>query len=181
VHTDELDSPVLLERKDLNAFMREAVSSHQRTFNVHDVLGNFPLDCKGRIINRELVIWKNHFRDADGQLVNQKGYLVNEKTGSIRSRYTYEDLFMPLVCSTDECGEVPMPYRIEKWNFNPHKIMGNFDFDEKFNQPVFFRNKYRQLTDKNFRPVNKSGLLINEQNQVIDNDGHVKFNKEMLT
>jgi len=63
---------------------------------VHEVLGNFPLDNKGRIINRKEVIRRNKFRDMDSQLVNEKGYLINEQTGAIRSRFTYEDLFMPI-------------------------------------------------------------------------------------
>jgi hypothetical protein len=149
---------------------------------VHEVLGNFPLDSKGRIIDAKKVIWKNQFRDYDSQLVNEKGYLINEKTGAIRSRFTYEDLFMPTMGgSNHDFGELPMPYRIEKWNFNPHKIMGSFDYDRKSKKPIFLKNKYDQFTDKNFRPVNQGGLLINKNEAIIDNEGHVKFNKEMLT
>jgi len=28
----------------------------------------------------------------------------------------------------DEKGEVPSPFNIEKYNFNPHNIMGDFDY-----------------------------------------------------
>jgi len=28
----------------------------------------------------------------------------------------------------DERGEVPAPFCIEKYNFNPHNIMGDFDY-----------------------------------------------------
>jgi len=28
----------------------------------------------------------------------------------------------------DERGEVPAPFSLEKYNFNPHQIMGDFDY-----------------------------------------------------
>jgi hypothetical protein len=28
----------------------------------------------------------------------------------------------------DERGEVPAPFCIEKYNFNPHNLMGDFDY-----------------------------------------------------
>jgi hypothetical protein len=61
---------------------------------------------------------------------------------------------MPISDRGEDFGDLPMPYRLEKWNFNPHKIMGNFDFDQKTKKPIFLKNKYGQLTDKNFRAVN---------------------------
>lgn len=78
----------------------------------------------------------------------------------------------------NEIGELPMPYRLEKYNFNPHKIMGSFDYCTKTNKPYFLRNKFNVLTDKLYRPVNKQGFLINERTDVIDNEGHVKFINE---
>jgi hypothetical protein len=98
---------------------------------VFEVLGNFALDSDGQIIDRERTIMESNFLDRDGLLVNEKGYFINELTGAIRSKYTFEDLFMPEVGSIEDLGELPMPYRLEKFNFNPHKIMGCFDFDSK--------------------------------------------------
>lgn len=80
--------------------------------------------------------------------------MLNEKTGAIRSRYTFEDMFMPITNSIKELGEIPMPYRWERWNFNPQKILGNFEFDVKSRKPVFLKNRYGQLTDKNYCCVN---------------------------
>ena len=31
----------------------------------------------------------------------------------------------------DERGEIPIPFAINRYNFNPHDIMGAFDYDEK--------------------------------------------------
>jgi len=50
----------------------------------------------------------------------------------IRSKHTYEDLFKPIDHGPD-IGEIPMPYRLEKYNFNPHEIIGNFDYFEDKN------------------------------------------------
>ena len=107
-------------------------------------------------------------------MVNEKGYLINEVTGAIRSRYTWEDLFIGEFGSLSELGELPMPYRLEKYNFNPHKISGNFDFNDK-RKPMFLQNKHKQFTDKDWKPVNKAGYLINERGDVIDKDGQVRF------
>jgi len=30
----------------------------------------------------------------------------------------------------DERGEVPAPFCIEKYNFNPHNILGDFDYSD---------------------------------------------------
>lgn len=129
VRTSEHDEPVLKERNDLETFCREKLTLNERNFHINEVLGNFPIDKFGQIINRKETIWKNHFRDLDDQLVNERGYLINEKTGAIRSRYTFEDLFMPVTSLESDLGELPMPFRMERWNFNPHRILGNFDFD----------------------------------------------------
>ena len=30
----------------------------------------------------------------------------------------------------DEKGEIPLPFTLNRFNFNPHEIIGNFDYDE---------------------------------------------------
>ena len=42
------------------------------------------------------------------------------------------------------------------------------------------KNKFGQLTDKNFRPVNKFGFLINSNEDIISDDGEIKFMNCML-
>lgn len=57
VNTDELDPVEKVEmRQDFTAWMRESVVVNQRTFNVNEVIGNFPRDPCGRIINRSEII-----------------------------------------------------------------------------------------------------------------------------
>lgn len=131
--------------------MRENSELNQRNFNINDVLGNFPRDLEGRIKDRKLIFRRN-FRDFDGQMVNERGYLINEISGAIRSRYTYEDMMIGEFGDIEELGEIPMPFRLECYNFNPHKIMGSFEYKwvEKFRKgksqktlkPHTYENKY---------------------------------------
>jgi hypothetical protein len=182
VPTSELSSiKVDLYRDDFTPFMPDSVECNQRTFNVFEVLGNFELDTSGSIKDREKVILQNNFLDYDGLLVNEKGYLINEVTGAIRSKYTYEDLFLPETGSLEDLGELPMPFKLEKFNFNPHRIMGCFYYDSKNqHKPIILKSKYNSSVDNHNRPVNQQGYLINGREDVIDNDGHVRFVKEQL-
>lgn len=103
---------------------------------------------------------------------------MNEVTGAIWSKYTYADMIMGETTNLNELGELPMPYRLEQYGFNPHKIMGCFDFYEGGGGklvPIRLTNKFGQFTDRLYRPVNMSGYLINEHEDVIDNEGRVRF------
>ena len=148
--------------------MRESSEINQRTFNENDVIGNFPRDRNGRIKmmtkikgekdriwNRKEIIYSRNFRDFDGQMVNERGYLINEVSGAIRSKYTYEDIMIGEYSNMGDLGELPMPYRLERYNFNPHQILGSFKYEEKKNgKPILLQNKFGQYTDTLFRPVN---------------------------
>ena len=187
MHTDEHEQRTLdATRKDFTAWMRENVVLHQRNFNENEVLGSFPRDGNGRIKNlenkdgervgsRRERIRRRNFRDEDGQLVNEKGYLINEVSGAIRSRYTYDDLMIGEYGTMADIGELPMPFRLERYNFNPHKILGSFEYCEKTGKPIYLKNRFGNFTDKLFRPVNRKGFLINENADIIDNDGRVCF------
>jgi hypothetical protein len=69
--------------------------------------------------------------------VNKKGYLIDQLTGNVRSRYTFDVVFQysELIGVGDEKIELPLPYRLERHNFNPHQIMGNFDYYDKSDKP----------------------------------------------
>lgn len=41
----------------------------------------------------------------------------------------------------DSDGHIPLPFRLESYNFNPHEILGNFDFDKKADKPIILKNK----------------------------------------
>lgn len=113
----------------------ESTTVHRRNFNINDINGRFKRDGAGRIINRDQVLLDLGFKDLDGKAVNEKGYLIDEFTGMIRSKHTYENLFYPIAEGPDK-GEIPMPYRLEKYNFNPHEILGNFDYAKVRDQNI---------------------------------------------
>lgn len=76
-----------------------------------------------------------------GRPVNRRGYLIDENIGCIINKdnlnlmFKREDL-------NDEDGDIPMPFKFERFNFNPHEIMGNFDHDAKNNlKPIILKNK----------------------------------------
>ena len=54
----------------------------KRRFNVNDILGDFDRDDKGNL----LILQENktgNLIDKEGNRVNEKGYLIDEKTGEI--------------------------------------------------------------------------------------------------
>lgn len=79
----------------------------------------------------------------------------------------------------EHIGELPMPYRLERHNFNPHKCLGNFDYNEN-HKPIFYKNQADFFTDKNHRIVNQSGFLKDDRGNIIDNDGQVRIFKKQL-
>ena len=101
-----------------------------RNFNENDIMGNFHRDWAGKIINQDQTLREMQFRDLDDHAVNKKGYLIDEETGDLRSKYTYE-----VVLKNDQLigldggdkYELPLPFRMERHNFNPHQCYGNFD------------------------------------------------------
>ena len=103
----------------------------------------------------------------NGRSVNNRGYIINQENGCIINKYNQNIMFKKE--DIDEDGEIPMPYVFEKFNFNPHEILGNFDFDKKTEKPIILKNKQGHLVDKNLRDVNPSGFLIDEYCNIIDN------------
>jgi len=91
------------------------------TFNIHNITGNVDLDEKGRTVpiegdNGEKV-------DKDGRKVNDKGYLV-DANGNVIEGKSKKVMFK--LDQLDEKGEIPSPFREEKYNFNPHDVTGTF-------------------------------------------------------
>ena len=98
-------------------------------------MGKFKRDWDGSIKGQIQRQFKgtNIFHDEDGNIVNEKGYLMDPDTGDIRSRYTFETVFKKHELIGQNQSEVPLPYRIEKFNFNPHECMGYFDYEQNGN------------------------------------------------
>jgi hypothetical protein len=73
--------------------------------------------------------------------------------------------------------QLPIPFRIECFNFNPHTCFGNFDFKEEEEKPILLKNQGKRI-DKNLREVNRVGWLIDDEGNIIDNIGRVRIIKQ---
>ena len=132
--------------------LENMVNPEKRRFNVNDILGDFDRDERGHPLI--LQDKKGELIDKGGHRVNEKGYLVDPKTGNIlekekgRTVFNAEDL--------DERGELPPPFNLERYNFNGHDVRGYFDRDPNGNE-IFNglkRDKQGFLNDKLGRRVN---------------------------
>ena len=100
-------------------------NAEHRTFNVHDILGELDRDDRGNI--KVLQDSQGNNVDKTGQATNARGYLQDPATGDILENHTKQKLFD--ASEINDKGEVPAPFCVEKFNFNPHDIMGDFDFN----------------------------------------------------
>ena len=120
----------------------------------------------------------SRFVDRDGNVVNERGFLIDESTGDIRPKYTYEVVFKEFnLIGVDGYPnvELPLPLRFERFNFNPHECMGNFDYDDN-DKPKILVDRHGNRIDKNLRKVNKSGWLIDkEENIIVDHESISKY------
>ena len=99
-------------------------NADNRTFNVNDILGELDRDDRGNII--VLQDSQGNNRDKTGQPTNIRGYLTDPQTGDILENHTRQKLFD--AADVDDKGEVPAPFCVEKFNFNPHNLMGDLEF-----------------------------------------------------
>jgi hypothetical protein len=80
----------------------------------------------------------------------------------------------------DERGEVPGPFCVEKYNFNPHQLMGDFDYLD--GKPQLMQTNQGFFMDKKSRRVNKNGwMCLASQGHLVDFLGRKKFDKSQLT
>lgn len=83
--------------------------------------------------------------DKDGNPTNERGYLVDPATGDVINNLNKEKMFDKE--DLDDKGEVPAPFNIEKHNFNPHEVRGDFSYDRN-EKPVISQDKNGAHTDK---------------------------------
>ena len=112
---DDLGSKFVVAQSNL-----EAPPKHEsRSFNVHDIYGDLDRDDKGNVI-------VDTHKDKSGKPVNPRGYLLDKQTGDVIENQTGRKMLT--ASQMDERGEVPAPFSFEKYNFNPHYMMGDFDY-----------------------------------------------------
>lgn len=144
-------------------------------------MGDWERDERGNIIRIQDKSGTD--KDKQGRLTNNKGYLINPRgdivegvTGKKNVMFTLEDL--------DERGELPAPFCVEKYNFNPHDMQGDldFDYDEETQQPIprLLQTKQGFFVDKRGRRINKHGWLINQNSHIADKHGRIRFDRRQL-
>ena len=152
-----------------------------RTFNVNDILGELDRDERGNII--VLQDSQGNNIDKTGQQTNIRGYLQDPSTGDILENHTKQKMFAQ--DDLDEKGEVPAPFCVEKFNFNPHDLMGDleFQYDKGTGRaiPQLLQTKQGFYVDKKGRRVNRFGWLVQGGNgHVVDKQGRKKFDRKQL-
>lgn len=160
-------------------------NADSRRFNECDIIGDFERDEKGNVIALDQngkgganVDKNSKFKDGQGKAANQRGYLIDPKTGDVINNLNGETMFPEK--DLDERGEIPAPFNVEKHNFNPHRSRGDFDYDRN-GKPIIKKNSSGQYVDKRGAIVTARGYRINEQGHLIDNYGRKKFDKAHMT
>mmetsp|Transcript_22416 Transcript_22416/g.27588 ORF Transcript_22416/g.27588 Transcript_22416/m.27588 type:complete len:387 (+) Transcript_22416:7037-8197(+) len=156
-------------------------NADHRTFNVNDILGELDRDERGNII--VLQDSQGNNIDKTGQTTNIRGYLQDPATGDILENHTKQKMFGQE--DMDDKGEVPAPFCIEKFNFNPHDLMGDleFQYDQGTGRaiPQLLQTKQGFYVDKKGRRVNRFGWLVQGGNgHVVDKQGRKKFDRKQL-
>ena len=59
----------------------------------------------------------------------------------------------------DEKGELPAPFNVEKHNFNPHQVRGDFEFD-KNGLPIIKKDSKGNFVDKRGSRVSSRGYRL---------------------
>lgn len=156
--------------------MRDA---EKRRFNVNDILGEFDRDERGHPLI--LQDKQGELIDKDGRRVNEKGYLVDPRTGDILDKEQRRKIFS--ASELNDNGELPPPFNLERYNFNAHDVRGHFDRDPKTGKENL-RNLKRDpqgfLLDKLGRRVNENGWLIDEMGGLTDKRDRTKLHRHIM-
>lgn len=174
--TDVKVNPVTLKSATKNIDgMRIPPTPSKRTFNENDIKGELEKNDEGKYT--PTVLTNGEKVDKYGRRVNDKGFLVNENGDVIDSK-TDKEMFEKN--QLDPNGDIPQPFKLERYNFNPHDIIGAFAIG-KNGKPILHETPDGKLVDDSGRQVNEKGILIDEEGNVIDKYGRKKLDKNQLT
>jgi len=174
--TDVKLNPVAVNETSKNIDgMQIPPSPSKRTFNENDVKGELEKNEEGKYAPS--VLPNGGMVDKYGRKVNEKGYLINDK-GDIIDTKTDKHMFKNK--ELDENGDIPQPFKLERYNFNPHDIMGAYSIGNN-GRPELHETPNGGLVDDSGKQVNEKGILIDEEGNVIDKYGRKKLDKNQLT
>lgn len=174
--TDDKLSPLKANNEPTNIDgMLIPPSPSKRTFNENDIKGELDPDHEGAYA--PVALPDGSLVDKYGRKVNEKGFLINENGDVIDTR-TEKEMFNR--DQLDNKGDIPQPFNLERYNFNPHDITGAFAI-AKNGKPVLNETPDGKLVDDSGKQVNEKGILIDEEGNVIDKYGRKKLDKDQLT
>lgn len=83
--------------------------------------------------------------------------------------------------SLDETNQIPLPYGVEKFNFNPFELQGDLTFKRPTDPNSFSKpTKNGKIVDKKGRQINKQGFLLDSEGNLINRNGVVRFSAAQL-
>ena len=151
------------------------VKAEQRKFNENDILGELDRDK-----DKNLVIpfdeAERGLLDKSGRKINKAGYLVDYEGNVVNQR---GDIIFDKA-ELDENGELPLRIGLERFNFNPFDVIGNFDNTTRLPGPdeIAAENEGEEdFRDLNGRRINKHGYLIDEDGNIINRRGRKVLDK----
>ena len=110
---------------------------------------------------------KGNYVDSKGKVINSRGYLL-DKRGHIIDK-SGKLMFRKAQLTQD--GDLPVPASIDRFNFIPFKITGNFQAKPKSDSDTLDNNK---------RMVNKQGFLIDNKGHIVTQKGKIMLDKCFL-
>ena len=152
----------------------DAIDYDRSEFNEIDIVGTLERDDRGNVL---VPVDENGNRrgfDQEGRPINHYGYLINKETGDIFHNTSLAKVFSGK--ELDERGNIPMPYALEKYNFNPFDLLGTFFYEDP-EDPLSFTKGQRgnRFIDELGRFVSMQGFMINEEGSVVDKNGVKRF------
>lgn len=126
-----------------------------RRFNECDIIGDLDRDEKGNVLANQDP--NGNFLDKNGKPTNERGYLTNPATGDVINNLNGDKMFDKK--DLDEKGELPAPFNVEKHNFNPHQVRGDFEFD-KNGLPIIKKDSKGNFVDKRGSRVSSRGYRL---------------------
>ena len=168
--SDESDADEDADAQE-NGVLECPPSVNSRTFNENDILGKLNRDEDGLVKTPEKNRVTGKYKDLKGNKTNSKGYMIN-LNGDIVNNRDAEIMFEKKM--VDYKNEMPSPFKVERFNFNPIKCRGDFDHDRS-GRPMILGDAKGVFDDKRGNLVTQKGWRIDNKDNLIDNYGHKKF------
>lgn len=151
--------------------MHKLFNYNGKRFDIKDVMGQFDKDQNGNIVPQNN--GSGRLLDNLGRPVNEKGYLIDEQGNIIDSNKKQ------LWKRTDlKNGEFPKIFPFTK--FNIQRIQGDFDTNSNGTPMLKKTPSGTGFVDKKGRLVNNRGYLIDKNSNVVDINGKIMFEKQVL-